>query len=71
MLERDCNWRENIFEVENQLKIAGWVYFVVFAETFSGRFRLECVENHNKYLKGGYISTLFDKNDSKPKGISK
>lgn len=46
------------------MKIAGWVYFVVFAETFSGRFRLECVENHNKYLKGGYISTLFDKTPS-------
>lgn len=61
VLERDCDWRRSIFELENQMKIAGWVYFVVFVETFSGRFRLECVENHNKYLKNGYISTLFDK----------
>ena len=73
VLERDCDWRENIFQIENQMKIAGWVHFVVFAETFSGRFRLECVENHNKYLKGGYISTYFDKtsNESKSKIILK
>jgi len=50
------------------MKIGGWVYFVVFAETFSGRFRVECVENHNKYLKGGYISTLFEKNEVSKQG---
>jgi uncharacterized UPF0160 family protein len=67
LLERDCDWRKDLFTIEKDLQLSGWVYFVVFAETFSGRIRLECVENHNKYLQNGYISTFFDKPSSPPK----
>lgn len=63
LLDRDCNWRKHLPDLENKLRISGWVYFVIYAEAFSGRFRLECVENSNKYLQKGYISTFFDKQD--------
>ena len=63
VLKRDCDWRNRLFAIENQLGVGGWVHFVIFAEIFSGKFRLECVENLNKYLQKGYISTFFDNED--------
>lgn len=64
LLDRDCEWREKLFEIEDQYKLSGWIYFVVYAESFSGRFRLEAVRNLNKYLQNGYVSKFFDKNET-------
>ena len=37
------------------------IYFVVTVEIFSGKFKIECVENKNKYLMNGYVSSFFEK----------
>lgn len=65
VLERDCEWRKKLFTLEDQYKLSGWIYFVAYAETFSGRFRIEAVQNQNKYLQNGYVSTFFDKKETK------
>lgn len=61
ILEREVNWKAVLYGLENQLKIPGMVYFVISVEVFSGKFKLECVENRNKYLMNGYISAFFEK----------
>lgn len=61
VLERECNWSKYLFEIEKQLHITGWIWFVIYAELFSGNFKLECVRSNNKYLQQGYLSTFFFK----------
>lgn len=48
------------------MKIPGMIYYVVTVELFSGKFKLECVENTNKYLMNGYVSTFFEQFDPAP-----
>lgn len=60
ILERDVDWKSVIYKLENELKIAGMIYFVITVEIFSGKFKIECVENSNKYLMNGYVSSFFE-----------
>lgn len=62
-MDRECDWKRILYTLENKLKMPGMIYFVVTVEAFSGKFKLECVENRNKYLMNGYISAFFDKPD--------
>ena len=47
------------------MKLSGMIYFVIHVEGFSGKFKLECVQNQNHYLEQGYLSTFFDKTNTK------
>ena len=60
ILERECDWKSILNKLENDLKIPGMIYYVITVEIFSGKFKLECVENDNKYLINGYVSTFFE-----------
>ena len=63
ILQRECNWKDVLYRIENEMKIVGTIYFVVFVELFSGKFKIESVETKNKYFQEGYVSTFFDKVD--------
>lgn len=61
VLERECDWRQYLFKIEKEQHLTGWIWFVIYAELFSGNFRLECVHSNNKYMQQGYLSTFFFK----------